>query len=123
MGIGEQVVQAALGLQGRPYAPGGSGPGAFDCSGLVQYVYAQAGVALPRTVSEQFATTVPIDGDAVLPGDLLFFKMVGRKPSHVAIALGDGRFVHAPSSRGAVRIEDLSAPYWRQRLEGARRVE
>ena len=121
--IGEQVVQAALALRGRPYAPGGSGPERFDCSGLVQYVYSQAGVALPRTVTAQFETTSPIERDAVRAGDLLFFRMVGGKPSHVAIAIGDGSFVHAPSSRGTVRVEQLSAPYWRQRFEGARRVE
>ena len=117
------VVRAALELRGRPYAPGGAGPDRFDCSGLVQFVYRQVGIDLPRTVSMQFAATLAVPLVSILPGDLLFFRVSGAKPSHVAIAIGDGTFVHAPSARGTVRVESLSAPYWRDRFEGARRVQ
>jgi cell wall-associated NlpC family hydrolase len=119
---GPAIVQAALDLQGSPYGPGGSGPDRFDCSGLVQFVFARFDIALPRTVAQQFAATTPVDSARVNAGDLLFFRISGEKPSHVAIALGDGRFVHAPSARGTVRVESLSSPYWRDRFQSARRV-
>ncbi len=121
--LGAAVVDSALALQGRPYAAGGAGPDRFDCSGLVQFVFAQFAIALPRTVTQQFAATTGIDSGTAAAGDLLFFRISGGKPSHVAIALGDGRFIHAPSERGAVRVESLSTPYWRERFQGARRVE
>ena len=120
--LGAAVADAALALLGTPYAPGGSGPDRFDCSGLVQFVFARHEVALPRTVTDQFSSTVPIASDQVVAGDLLFFSISGSHPSHVAIALGDGRFVHAPSSRGVVRVESLAAPYWYARFLSAHRV-
>jgi cell wall-associated NlpC family hydrolase len=120
--IAGSVLDLALALQGRPYAAGGSGPDRFDCSGFVQYVFGQHDIPLPRTVAEQFEATRAIDVDAAHAGDLLFFRMSGRRPSHVGIALGDGRFVHAPSGRGVVRVESLASSYWRKRFESARRV-
>jgi cell wall-associated NlpC family hydrolase len=116
------VVDSALALQGRPYAPGGSGPDRFDCSGLVQFVFAQVDIALPRTVAQQFAVTMAVAPDEAAAGDLLFFRISGEKPSHVAIAIGDGRFVHAPNARGTVRVESLAAPYWQARFQGVRRI-
>jgi cell wall-associated NlpC family hydrolase len=121
--LGRAVVQQALALRGAPYAPGGAGPDRFDCSGLVHFVYRSVGIELPRTVVTQRAATHAVPLSAVRPGDLLFFKTEGSKPSHVAIALGDGSFVHAPSARGAVRVESLSSTYWGARLESARRVD
>jgi cell wall-associated NlpC family hydrolase len=120
--LGWTIVEQALALRGAPYAPGGTGPDRFDCSGLVQYVYASAGIDLPRTVRGQRGAAQPIALAAVQPGDLLFFKTEGRKPSHVAIAIGDGTFVHAPNARGEVRVESLSSAYWRARFDSARRV-
>lgn len=122
LSVGPAIVRAALELRGRPYGPGGSGPDRFDCSGLVQFVFARSDLALPRTVSQQFVATSPIGDRDPSAGDLLFFRMYGDAPTHVGIAMGDGRFVHAPSSRGVVRVESLSAPYWRERFAGARRV-
>lgn len=119
---GELVVQTALTLLGRPYAPGGSGPERFDCSGLVSYVYAQSGIEVPRTVAAQFEVSEPVPADRVSAGDLLFFRISGDEPSHVAIAIGDGSFVHAPSERGRVRLERLDAAYWTARFQEARRV-
>jgi cell wall-associated NlpC family hydrolase len=119
---GAAIVQAALDLQGTPYGPGGSGPDRFDCSGLVQFVFARFDIALPRTVAQQFAVTSPIALSSAAAGDLLFFRISGEKPSHVAIAIGDGQFVHAPSARGTVRVESLSSRYWRERFQSARRV-
>jgi cell wall-associated NlpC family hydrolase len=116
------VVESALALQGTPYRNGGTAPTGFDCSGLVQYVFAQQGIALPRSAREQFDATVAVPRDAVAPGDLVFFETVGRGPSHVGIVVGDDWFVHAPSGSGVVRLERLSAQYWSKRYLGTRRV-
>lgn len=120
---GTAIVAAALRLKGTPYAPGGSTPIGFDCSGFVQYVFAEQGLALPRTVTGQFDATVQIPFEQLAPGDLLFFRTFADEPSHVAIAVGDGTFVHAPSSRGVVRVESLTAAYWRERFDSVRRVQ
>lgn len=115
-------LSTALSLVGAPYRDGGTGPEGFDCSGFVQYVFARHGVALPRSVREQARTGAPVDFTTVRAGDLLFFSTVGDGPTHVALALGEGRFVHAPSGRGRVRVEALSGGYWPPRLVGIRRV-
>lgn len=117
------IVEDALALTGTPYRAGGADPRGFDCSGLVAYVFARHGVALPRTVREQAAAGTPIDASRLAPGDLLFFATNGERPTHVAIAIGDGRFVHAPNERGAVRVERLAGDYWARRFVGARRVQ
>jgi cell wall-associated NlpC family hydrolase len=122
LGHGPDVVRHALRVLGRPYTAGGSGPERFDCSGLVQYAYGLAGFSVPRTVTGQLEASEPVSRDAVAPGDLLFFRISGGKPSHVGIALGDGTFVHAPSERGEVRIESLESEYWTSRFYTARRV-
>jgi cell wall-associated NlpC family hydrolase len=77
---------------------------------------------LPREVKDQFLAGELIDRDEVQPGDLVFFQTVSRGASHVGIALGNDQFVHAPSSRGVVRIEKFTSGYWDQRWVGARRV-
>jgi len=118
----EPVVRTALTLLGAPYANGGSTPAGFDCSGLTQWVFARHGIALPRETREQFQTGIRIDADDIEAGDLVFFSTVARGASHVGIALDDDRFVHAPSSRGIVRVERRSSAYWRTRYVGARRL-
>jgi cell wall-associated NlpC family hydrolase len=119
---GHRVAAAALELRGVPYRNGGTDPGGFDCSGLVRYVFDREGVALPRQTAAQFRAGVPIRREAVRAGDLLFFSTVAPGASHVAIALDEETFVHAPSSRGVVRVERLALPYWNSRFVGARRV-
>jgi cell wall-associated NlpC family hydrolase len=114
------VLQTAVSLIGVPYLNGGADPNGFDCSGFVAFVFRQHGVALPRTVESQ--ASVGEDVDAPAAGDLVFFQTSGSGPSHVGIALGPDRFIHAPSSRGVVRIELLAAPYWAERFLEARRV-
>ncbi|RPJ75764.1 MAG: NlpC/P60 family protein [Acidobacteria bacterium] len=107
----------------QPFRNGGTDPTGFDCSGLVQFVFGQSGLALPRSVREQMRLGIPVPAGEVEPGDLLFFAIDGRTVSHVAIAVGLDRFVHAPSTRGVVREERLSADYWSRRFSGARRIE
>lgn len=121
-GTARAIVETAMQFLGTPYRNGGAGPDGFDCSGFVHYVFAQAGVSVPRTVEAQSHTGAEV-GD-LAPGDLVFFRTSGRGPTHVGIALGPDRFIHAPSSRGEVRIEPLARRYWAERyLEGRRLVE
>lgn len=116
------VVRAALDLRGTPYRNGGSDPAGFDCSGFVQWVYNQHGVRLPREVRDQYGAGEKIDRDEIQPGDLLFFETVSRGASHVGVAIGGNRFVHAPSSTGVVRVEAYTGSYWAPRFVGARRI-
>ena len=116
------IVTTALELRGMPYRNGGSDPSGFDCSGFMQYVFARHGTALPREVRDQYRIGREIDLGDVQAGDLLFFETVSRGASHVGMALGNGQFVHAPSSRGVVRVEPYTAVYWARRFVGARRV-
>ena len=114
------VVGTALSLQGAPYRNGGTDPSGFDCSGFVTYVFAQQGLALPRTVLEQYDAGRDVPSSS--PGDLVFFSTVAPGASHVGIAISADEFVHAPSSSGVVRVERLAAPYWSSRFVGVRRV-
>jgi cell wall-associated NlpC family hydrolase len=123
---GEAAVGAlatALDLRGVPYRNGGSDPNGFDCSGLVQWVFARNGRALPREAKEQFLVGREIDRDEVKAGDLLFFDTGTNSASHVGIALDAESFVHAPRSNGVVRVERYTSSYWSRRYLGARRVE
>ncbi|AXI84010.1 NlpC/P60 family protein [Xylella taiwanensis] len=119
-----EVVMRALSLVGTPYRFGGNTPeGGFDCSGLVSYVYRDVlDLRLPRTSYELAAVQGPkIDTEQLATGDLVFFGS-GRSVTHVGIYLSEGRFVHAPSSGGTVRLDRLDTPYWRDRYTGAKRV-
>jgi len=119
---GTSIADTAFGLQGIPYRLGGADPDGFDCSGLVQYVLARHGVAAPRVVKDQLEVGEPVR-DALQPGDLVFFAVSSRRASHVGIALDGERFVHAPATGQAVRVDSLSSEYWSRRYAGARRVE
>lgn len=115
------AAQHAAKMVGRPYRYGGSSPSSgFDCSGLIQHSFRQAGVALPRTTSAIRRASVVVSKPRA--GDVLFFDQEGRKNSHAGIYLGNGKFVHAPSSGKRVRIDSLDADYWRRHLSEVRRV-
>ena len=109
-------------MVGKPYRFGGATPAGFDCSGLVQYSYKQAGVSLPRATDEQLRRSQPLRGAHLRRGDLLFFDQEGKKKSHVGIYLGDGQFVHAPSSGKTVRTDRLDSAYWKKHLAEVRRI-
>jgi cell wall-associated NlpC family hydrolase len=115
------MIDSATSMIGQPYRFGGSAPGGFDCSGLVSYAAANAGVHVPRTAAEQMESGEPVARTELLPGDLLFMHLSGKE-LHVAIALDRQLFVHAPSSGGRVRIDSLLAPPYAKAFIAARRV-
>ncbi len=107
--------------RGVPYRLGGTDRGGIDCSAFVQRTFAERfGIALPRTTAQQGRAGVAVTREALRPGDLVFFK-TGRKLRHVGIYLGDGRFLHASTSRG-VTLSSLENRYWRERYWKARRI-
>ena len=117
------IVVRALTLIDTPYRYGGSTPASgFDCSGLVRYVFQSVGAPmLPRRSEDIGKLGEPITRSQLEPGDLVFFNTLSRAYSHVAIYIGDGRFLHAPARGGRVRIEGMDDRYWRARFDGARR--
>ncbi|HKA39932.1 MAG TPA: C40 family peptidase [Burkholderiales bacterium] len=118
---GAVAARYALEMIGTPYRYGGKTPKGLDCSGLVLYSYARAGKQLPPNTRGQRAASHPIKRAQLRPGDLLFFNLQGRQNSHVALYLGDGEFVHAPRTGKVVSTANLSNPFWRRNLAGARR--
>ncbi|KGM57001.1 hypothetical protein N799_12425 [Lysobacter arseniciresistens ZS79] len=120
----KSVLQRALALLGTPYRWGGTSPDkGFDCSGLVSYVFRNAlGVELPRVSRDQARTGELIaDKSELAEGDLVFFGKRGRV-DHVGIYVGEGRFVHAPSSGKDVMVSSLETGYWSGKYMQARRV-
>ena len=116
-----KVVAVATDQLGTPYRYGGSKPGGFDCSGLVEYSYAKAGLIVPRTSFEQYRAAQPIDISDAKPGDLLFFRY-DRKISHVGIYLGEDRFIHAPSTGKLVSVASLRDPHYQAHFVRAGKI-
>jgi cell wall-associated NlpC family hydrolase len=134
----EMALERALGeFYGAPYRPGGTAPDGVDCSGLVQALFHQAGIKLPRTVAQQYNAGRPVAPRDLRFGDVVFFDrycqtrnwdflMAGILPSfntdqvcHDGLYLGEGRFIHA--SPHGVMISRLNAETWRRSFKGARR--
>lgn len=120
----QEMVIYALGLLGTGYRFGGRNPEAgLDCSGMVSYIVEQvSGRSLPHNAAQIARITKPIKVSELRPGDLVFFNTLNRPHSHMGIYMGEGRFVHAPSSRGRIRVERLDNVYFRPRIDGARRL-
>jgi cell wall-associated NlpC family hydrolase len=119
------VLMRAIGLVGTPYRYGGNTPDAgFDCSGLVGFVFRDAaGLALPRSTRELIDIPArEIKRGDLQPGDLVYFNPRGGRVSHIGIYVGEGRFVHAPSRGGTVRLDALGSEYWSRYFVGAKRV-
>lgn len=119
------VLFRAISLVGTPYRYGGNSPETgFDCSGLITYVFQNsAGLKLPRSTRELIDIDAPdIGSNRLYPGDLVYFNPAGGRVSHIGIYVGERRFVHAPTSGGTVRMENLDLPYWQKHYVGAKRV-
>ncbi|MCB1957092.1 MAG: C40 family peptidase [Rhodocyclaceae bacterium] len=118
----EQLVIASYNLLGTGYRFGGKNPEAgLDCSGMVSYlVEVVSGQRLPHNAARIARITRPIDRDALQAGDLVFFNTNGKPYSHMGIYVGDERFIHAPSSRGKVRVERMDNRYFARRFTAAR---
>jgi cell wall-associated NlpC family hydrolase len=116
------VVRRALGYLGTRYRYGASGARGFDCSGFTSYIYRQHGISLPHNSAAQYRVGKPVSRSELRPGDLVFFRTRGNRISHVGIYIGNGKFVHASSARGRVRVDTLTSGYYHQRYVGARRI-
>lgn len=119
--LARRIISNAMQYMGVPYVFGGTTPYGFDCSGYVQYVFAQAGISLPRTADVQYEVGIPISTAELIPGDLVFFQTYTYGASHVGIYVGDGNFIHASSSYG-VTISSLSSAYYSSHYIGSRRI-
>jgi cell wall-associated NlpC family hydrolase len=115
------MIDTAMTMLGQPYKYGGASPGGFDCSGLVVYAAAGAGIHLPRTADEQRRLGASVSLGDLEPGDLIFMHLAAKE-LHVGIAIDGARFIHAPSTGGRVRIDSIAAAPYRQGFIGARRI-
>jgi peptidoglycan endopeptidase LytE len=115
----QDIVNYAKTFVGAPYRYGGESPAGFDCSGLVQTVFAHFHIALPRTAAAQHTVGTSVSKAALQPGDLVFFNTTGQPYSHDGIYIGNGQFISATTSHGVV-ISELDNPYyWGPRFTGA----
>lgn len=114
----------AISLEGTPYKYGGTSPDTgFDCSGFVGHVFKQSlGKTLPRSSEQISRVGREQESDELQPGDLVFFNTLDKSYSHVGIYLGEGQFIHSPSTGKSVSIANMNESYWRKRYDGARRV-
>ena len=117
------VIRTAYGYRGVPYRFGGTSRRGIDCSAFTGAVFRAHGVSLPRTAREQFTRGQKIAFEEMEEGDLVFFHTTRPGISHVGIYIGSGKFVHASSSGGGVRVDSITEGYYRKRFRGARRVK
>lgn len=121
--LGKRVINSARQLLNVPYVWGGTTPRGFDCSGLVQYIYRNEGVRLPRTAAQQYKSMRKIKREYAAKGDLIFFNMKrGRRyVDHVGIYMGNGQFIHAPGRGKHVKMSKLSS-FWKKKMVGVGRA-
>jgi cell wall-associated NlpC family hydrolase len=117
--VRKEIIETALSLKGRPYKKTAKGPGAFDCSGFVQYVYKKAKINLPPSTKEQSEVGQKISFKEVSSGDLVFFRTI--RVFHVGIMLNKKEFIHSSTLKG-VTIDRLDAAYWKEKKAYFRRV-
>lgn len=118
----DRIIATAKKYIGVPYLWGGESPSGFDCSGFVQYVFKAHGISLNRTCETQYKHGKYVSKSNLKPGDLVFFQNTYKAGiSHVGIYIGDGKFIHASSSKG-VTISNLSSSYYTSHYYGARRI-
>ena len=123
--LGSEIANYALTFVGYPYVYGGSSPSGFDCSGFTSYVYAQFGISLNRSASNQLDNGTPVSMSELQPGDLVLFKKSGtgsKRASHVGIYIGGNQFVHASTSTVGVIVSNMSDAYYTSGFVGGRRL-
>jgi cell wall-associated NlpC family hydrolase len=119
---GPRIASLALELVGTPYRFGGASPEqGFDCSGLVYYSHLHLGLKVPRTAQDQFKAARKISLRQAEAGDVMFFQDEA-KLAHVGIYVGDGRFVHAPSSGRRVSVASLDSIHYQEQLVAVGRL-
>jgi peptidoglycan DL-endopeptidase CwlO len=116
----QPALEAAQAAIGSPYSSGATGPSSFDCSGLMVWSFAKAGITLPRTSFAQFTTGTEVSLEEIQPGDLVFFDTAGAGASHVGIATGPETAISATTH--GVMEHPTKSGYWGDHLIGARRV-
>ncbi|NLM10108.1 MAG: hypothetical protein GX213_04895 [Clostridiaceae bacterium] len=107
---------------GKPYQWGATGPNSYDCSGLVYTLYGKIGIPLPRVSRDQAKAGIYVSRDSLEYGDLVFFAADGKTVNHVGIYVGNGEFVHAPSTGNVVKTSSLTSGYYNNTYFTARRV-
>ena len=117
----EAVITTAKKYLGVPYRFGGTTPKGFDCSGYLQYIFNENGMRIPRAADDQYKIGTGITQTQLQSGDLVFFTTYEKGASHCGLYLGNGKFIHASSSKG-VRIDELNNSYWKPRYIGAKRI-
>ncbi len=120
-GDGANILEAARRYLGTPYKYGGTNPTTgFDCSGFTGYAYNEAGLNIPRSTKDQYATLIPVRVPE--PGDLVFFNINGSGVSHVGIYAGDFKFIHSPRTGKSVSFADIRNSYWKSKYVGSRSI-
>ena len=115
-----KAIKTAKSELGTKYKMGGMSSSGFDCSGLVKYSYNKAGKTLPRTAADIYKKGKKVK--TLKKGDLMFFSPnKAKKPTHVAIYIGDGKFIHSASSKG-VSYAKTNNSYWKPQYIGAKRI-
>ena len=114
----EKIVRTAKRYIGVKYKNSGSTPFGFDCSGFVKFVYKKNSINIPRNARDQFTFGKKISLKSAKPGDLVFFKILGKKISHVGIYIGNYKFIHSPSSGKRVSYASIKQTYWKKRFIG-----
>ena len=117
----QPLIATAKKFIGKPYHFGTAGPKEFDCSGYLQYIFAQNKFSIPRTADEQYKLGRNILKNQLTEGDLVFFTTYEPGASHCGLYLGSGKFIHASSSKG-VRIDELDNSYWKEHYLGAKHI-
>jgi len=112
------ILRTAEKYIGVKYKFGGDTPRGFDCSGYTMYVYRMHGIDLPHSAGRQYSLGRRVAIKNARPGDLVFFKIYGRKISHVGIYAGNYKFIHAPRRGKRVSYDDIRKDYWRKRYAG-----
>lgn len=120
--VGQKIAVTAGKYIGTPYRYGGTSPKGFDCSGLTYYVYKKFGYKLPRRARDQMKKGKHVAKSKLKPGDLVFFKSSYYSGYHVGIFVGNGKFIHAPSSGKRVETQSLTKGYYRRKYYTARRI-